>query len=237
MTWNIHHKAITESTNADARSGVAGDVFTADEQTAGRGRLDHKWLSSPGENLILSVVLDVSGTAPADVATLPLAVGLAVATVTSMLLLQKTMIKWPNDVLANGRKLAGVLCERHGDNVVAGVGININQQTFPPEIALRATSLRQIDGRERPVKMVRDAFLKILEPMYLDWRQNSFAALHPLIVPIDALKGRHVSVAQSESDQSPVSGLCAGIQPDGTLLVGGRPVFAGEAHVLKTLSK
>ena len=130
-----------------------------------------------------------------------------------------------------GRKLAGVLCERHGDSVIAGVGINVNQRSFAPEIALRATSLLQIDGQERPLEMVQRAFLKTLAPFYENWRQNGFAAIHPLIVPCDALKGKQVSVLQTDSDATPVSGLCGGIQADGTLLVGDARVFAGEAHV------
>ena len=230
--WTIHHAAVTESTNLDARDGKPGDVFTADEQTAGRGWLDHTWISPPGENLMLSAVLDVSGMEPQEVATLPLVVGLAAATATSLLLLRQTWIKWPNDVLIYHRKLAGILCERHGDNVIAGVGINVNQKVFAPELALRATSLRQIDGQERPLEMVQRAFLKTLAPFYDNWRQNGFAAIHPLIVPCDALKGKHVSVLQTDTDATPVSGLCGGIQPDGTLLVGETPVFAGEAHVV-----
>ena len=231
MNWTIRHKAVTESTNLDAREGKPGDVFTADEQTAGRGRLNHTWLSQPGKNLMMSVVLDVAGLAPQEVATLPLVVGLAAATATSLLLLRQTWIKWPNDVMIYGRKLAGVLCERHGDSVIAGVGINVNQKSFAPEIALRATSLLQIDGQERPLEMVQRAFLKTLAPFYENWRQNGFAAIHPLIVPCDALKGKQVSVLQTDSDATPVSGLCGGIQSDGTLLVGDARVFAGEAHV------
>ena len=229
--WTIHHKAVTESTNLDARAGKSGDVFVADEQTAGRGRLDHTWISPPGKNLTLSVVLDVAGIAPAEVATLPLVVGLAAATATSLILLRQTLIKWPNDILIYNRKLAGILCERHGDNVIAGVGINVNQKVFAPEIALRATSLCQIDGTERPLEMVRRAFLKTLAPLYDGWRQNGFTSLHPLVAACDALKGKQVSVLQTDSDASPVSGLCGGIQGDGTLLVGDTPVFAGEAHV------
>lgn len=229
--WTVHHKAVTESTNLDARDGKPGDVFTADEQTAGRGRLDHTWISEPGKNLMLSVVLDVNGIAPQEVATLPLVVGLAAATATSLLLLRQTWIKWPNDVLIYGRKLAGILCERHGDSVIAGVGINVNQKVFAPEIALCATSLYQIDNTERPLEMVQGAFLKTLAPFYDNWRQNGFAAIHPLIVPCDALKGKQVSVRQTDTDDAPISGLCGGIQRDGTLLIGDTPIFAGEAHV------
>ena len=229
--WTVHHRAVTESTNLDARAGKPGDVFTADEQTAGRGRLDHTWLSESGKNLMLSAVLDVTGITPQEVATLPLVVGLAAATATSLLLLRQTWIKWPNDVLVEGRKLAGILCERHGDNVIAGVGINVNQKAFAPEIALRATSLLQIDGVERPIERVQRAFLKVLGPLYDNWRRNGFAAIHPLIAPCDALKGRRVSVRQTDGDDAPVTGLCGGIQGDGTLLVGDTPVYAGEAHV------
>ena len=230
--WTIRHKSVTESTNLDARAGKPGDVFTADEQTSGRGRLDHKWLSQSGKNIMLSVVLDVTGISPAEVATLPLVVGLAAATATSLLLLRQTCIKWPNDILIYNRKLAGILCERHGDNVIAGVGINVNQKVFAPEIALRATSLLQIDGQERPLEMVRRAFLKTLAPFYDNWRQNGFAAIHPLVAACDALKGKEVSVLQTDSDPTPVMGICGGIQSDGTLLVGNTPVFAGEAHVV-----
>ncbi len=230
--WTIRRKAVTESTNIDARAGAPNDVFVADEQTAGRGRLDHTWISPPGENLMLSVVLDVAGIAPAEVATLPLVIGLGAATAASLLLLRQTWIKWPNDVMVGGRKLAGILCERHGENVIAGVGINVNQKVFAPEIALRATSLFQIDGRERPLEMVQRAFLKTLGPFYDSWREGGFAAVHPLVAACDALKGRHVSVRQTDADPNPVSGQCGGIQPDGTLLVGGTPIFAGEAHVV-----
>ena len=231
-SWTIYHKPVTESTNLDAREGKPGDVFIADEQTAGRGRLDHTWLSQPGKNLMLSVVLDVAGIAPAEVSTLPLVVGLAAATATSLLLLRQTWIKWPNDVLIYHRKLAGILCERHGDSVIAGVGINVNQKVFAPAMALRATSLLQIDGQERPLEMVRRAFLKTLAPFYDNWRQNGFAAIHPLVAACDALKGKEVSVLQTDSDPTPVMGICGGIQSDGTLLVGNTPVFAGEAHVV-----
>ncbi len=231
MNWKIHHKEVTVSTNLDAREGSPGDVFTADEQTAGRGRLDHVWLSHPGENLMMSAVIGVAGADAAQVATLPLVAGLAAATVASALLLRQTWIKWPNDVLVDRRKIAGILCERHGDLVIAGVGMNVNQKVFPPEIALRATSLAQIDGKQRPVTMVRDAFLNVLAPFVDEWRRNGFAAIHPLIAPLDVLKGKRVRVLQTDNDDTPVTGLCGGIQPDGTLRVGDTDVFAGEAHV------
>ena len=82
MEFCIHRKDRTESTNLDARAGVHGDVFTAREQTAGRGRLGHKWYARAGENLTFSVVLSVADLPREQVMTLPLVVGLAVRRVT-----------------------------------------------------------------------------------------------------------------------------------------------------------
>ena len=64
--WQVRHCAVTESTNRDARAGVPGEVFTADLQTAGRGRLDHHWLSPPGETLLMSAVVGVADMPPEE---------------------------------------------------------------------------------------------------------------------------------------------------------------------------
>ena len=126
MLWKIHHKASTASTNLDARAGRPGDVFTAGYQTAGRGRLGHTWLSAADENLVMSAVLDVAGLPPEQVATFPLAVGLAVLRGLSPFLppTARRALKWPNDVLVEGRKIAGILCERQGESVITGVGFD-----------------------------------------------------------------------------------------------------------------
>lgn len=231
MTFRIHHRAVTRSTNLDAREGVPGDVFTADEQTAGRGRLDHRWLSAPGANLMLSAVLDVADLPPEQVATLPLAVGLAVhAAIARFLPGGEIRLKWPNDVLVGGHKIAGILCERNGDGVIAGVGVNVNQTAFAPEIADRATSLAR-EGAATSVAEMRDAVLAELDRVHGTWRTAGFAALQARYAEVDFLKGRNVSVRQTDDDETPLTGLCAGVQVDGTLCVGGRPVYAGEAHV------
>ena len=237
MEFRIHHRKVTESTNADARAGRAGDVYTADEQTAGRGRLDHRWLSAPGENLMMSAVFDVDGMPLEVAATFPLMVGLAVRDAVEGLLpsgAPKVLLKWPNDVLAAGRKLAGILCERRGGLVVAGIGLNVNQTDFAPEIAERATSLAVLRGRRGDVAVdeARDAVLRALAARYSVWREGGFAAMHGEYSAVDALAGRIVEVALNDGDATPARGLCGGVAPDGSLIVGGSPVFAGEAHVI-----
>lgn len=240
MNWRIHHRAETVSTNLDARAGAPGDVYTADYQTAGRGRLDHKWLSPPGTNLMMSVVLSVGGLSPEQVATLPLVIGLAVANAVSRIWQDEAScqvrLKWPNDVLANGRKLAGILCERQGDRVIAGIGINVGQTTFDPEIAGKATSLLVLIGSSGvcpPVDEVREAVLDQIGALYELWLREGFRSVYPQIVALDCLRGQTLSVLQTDDDVEPVSGLCGGIQPDGSLAVGGRPIYAGEAHIVQ----
>jgi BirA family biotin operon repressor/biotin-[acetyl-CoA-carboxylase] ligase len=145
----------TASTNDDAKRAAAagiphGAVFLADAQTHGRGRSDHRWHSPPGENVYLSLVL--RPTICLDrLSLLSLAVGVAVARTVDGLLghsdgtAARAMIKWPNDVYLDARKIAGVLCEAvicgTTGSVIAGVGINLLGERFPEELAPTATSL------------------------------------------------------------------------------------------------
>ena len=233
MNWRLYHKESTLSTNLDARQGRPGDVFTADEQTAGRGRLDHPWHSGKGENLALSAVLDVTDLPAEHVATLPLMVGLGVAQAVERLLGgRRTGIKWPNDVLVAGRKIAGILCERHGERVIAGLGVNVNARRFPDAFAARATSFALEGAANVPVAAVREAVLAELARLYPVWRGQGLSAFYAQIAERDVLKGKIVEVSQSAGDARRVRGICGGIAPTGVLRVGDEPVYAGEAHIL-----
>lgn len=235
INWRLHHKAETVSTNLDARAGTHGDVYTADFQTAGRGRLDHKWISPLGANLMMSAVLSVGGLSPESVATLPLVVGLAVVQAIRDLLpadvARKVALKWPNDVLIGGRKVAGILCERNGDTVIVGIGINVKQRVFSSELADKAISLGSVPNFAGSVPMVREAVLEALGGLYETWRDRGFAAVYPAMRTVDFLWGQTLAVRQTDDDAEPVRGVCGGVQPDGSLLVGETRVYAGEAHV------
>lgn len=230
IKWRIHHLPETVSTNRDALAGGHGDVYTADFQSSGRGRLGHRWISPPKVNLLMSVVLSVDGMRADEVCTLPLVMGLAVANGIADVVCGarklSPMLKWPNDVLIDGRKTAGILCERHGDKVIVGVGVNVRAQRFSPEISALAGFLGDIK-----VDAVRDAVLERIGELYGKWMEKGFAALYPEIVAADWLKGRMVSVCQTDDDAEPITGKSSGIAPDGSLEVAGRWVFAGEAHV------
>ncbi|HEX3387842.1 MAG TPA: biotin--[acetyl-CoA-carboxylase] ligase [Streptosporangiaceae bacterium] len=120
----------TGSTNADllaqAQAGAAeGLVLVAETQTAGRGRLGRSWSSPPRAALAFSVLLRPVAVTPAARAWLPLLTGIAVAAALRAEAAVTATLKWPNDVLVDDRKIAGILAEAHGDAVVAGVGLNV----------------------------------------------------------------------------------------------------------------
>lgn len=234
MKFIVQRFNCTESTNLLAASGEPGDVFVAAEQTAGRGRLDHKWHSRPGENLLMSVVLDVAGISPVEVSTFPLLAGLAVIKTINHLsptptLNSNYLLKWPNDIYISSRKVCGILCERHGDRIVVGIGLNVRQCEFPEELKDKATSLL-LCGIDVSVEAVQNQVLASLAEVYDAWHRGGFAALYPEFAAIDFLKGREVTVMRTDDDASPVRGICGGIASDGSLLVGAERIYAGEVR-------
>lgn len=235
----------TESTNRDvdaaAQAGAAeGLLIMADSQTAGRGRMTRTWFSPPGANLYFSLLLrpDVDlAVAP----SLPLVVGLAVAeaiVACAPALLPK--IKWPNDILVNGKKICGILCElqtKQGnmDYIVVGIGVNVNltADQIPVELHERATSVLIENGEPLKREQLLAAILNRLEPIYDNWRAFGFKPLVQNINALDALRGVSIRVDHAGS---PLEGIASGIQDDGSLLLqttkGPVPIYSGEAHIL-----
>ena len=141
----------TSSTN-DACWAAAGRmnhglVALADEQTAGRGRRGNPWQAKAGQSLLLSVLLREF---PTHAETLTLLAGLAVARGLEAAAPIDCEIKWPNDVLIAGKKVAGILVEQRGGDVVIGIGVNVAQHgaDFPPELRGRAGSLYSAAGQQ-----------------------------------------------------------------------------------------
>ncbi len=197
--------AQTGSTNADllaaARAGAsAGTVLIAEEQTAGRGRLDRSWHSQAGAALTFSVLLRPAAVPPASRGWLPLLTGVAVTSALRLATGIDVSLKWPNDVLvtiggpgvpglpgasgsspgapgtpgAAGRpgKLAGILAEQAGDAIVIGIGLNVSaaQDELPSG---QATSLRLAGVSEPDRQAILVAILRELEHWYLRWAGGS----------------------------------------------------------------
>lgn len=184
-------KERTDSTMDDAlelgRSGCAsGSVVVAAFQEKGRGRVPGRtWLSPPGESLLATVVVRVSELAfsPHEI---PLRAGLAVARAVESQAGIRVQIKWPNDIMAGGRKLCGLLCEAHGPIILIGLGINCTQRSFPAEIEHTACSLLQASGRTIPPRELLPAVLDEIKSCL-----SSFDWLTPLR---ERLYHREVSV-------------------------------------------
>jgi BirA family biotin operon repressor/biotin-[acetyl-CoA-carboxylase] ligase len=137
----------------------SGTVIAADEQDRGRGRLGRAWQSPSGLNLYFSLVFFPS-LSPCHWPGFPLAVGAALADALSPLA-PGLGLKWPNDLLVPGGKLGGILLETAGGKLVAGVGLNVNQTAFPPELS--ASSLALLSG----CPWCRDRLLAVLAPAVL----------------------------------------------------------------------
>ena len=182
----IHALDEVDSTQAEiARLAAAGapegTVVTARHQRAGRGRRGREWWDGAGDSLLVSVLLRPSlPVAEAPPLTFLGALAVAVAVEAEGV---APGIRWPNDVLVDGRKLAGVLAEAATtaegrlDRVVLGIGINVGQGSFPPELADRAVSLRILTGRRHDVGRVRDRLLGALDAGYRELRARGGAGL------------------------------------------------------------
>jgi BirA family biotin operon repressor/biotin-[acetyl-CoA-carboxylase] ligase len=181
-----------------ARSGCpTGTVVVAGFQEKGRGRVPgREWLSSPWESLLATVVIrrcDIGF----PVAQLPLRAGVAAARAIERSTGAEIRVKWPNDLLHAGRKLAGLLCEADGDCALIGIGVNCTQSSFPPDLADSACSLLQACGREVPVFSLLESVLSELKGSLADqqWRQELLRRLHGRggVVVVDLL-GSGISV-------------------------------------------
>lgn len=217
------HLRVADSTNERAkelaRAGAPhGTLVTAGEQTAGRGRQGRSWLARPGSSVLMSVVL----RDPPE--SLPLAAAVAVAEAVPA----ECLIKWPNDVLVNGRKLAGILVEGRPQEgwAVLGIGLNVSTpaEDFPAELREIATSmaaaLPDAPGTEEVlaalVARLDERLASPLDEVLEEWRRR------------DALLG-------SEIHWNGGMGTAAGIAGDGSLLVdtdsGQVALAAGEVHL------
>jgi BirA family biotin operon repressor/biotin-[acetyl-CoA-carboxylase] ligase len=218
---------VTGSTNDDAFEAAAagardGSVFVSDAQRSGRGRRGNTWLSVPGEGLLFSVLLR-RNTEPRDTTLLPLVVGLSVreavaAELSTRKLSVEIQVKWPNDVLAGTRKLAGVLVEGRvrGDQAVtvAGVGLNVGRLDLPDDVASRATSLAHLGVRDVDRESLLCAILAGIAER-LNGLTDTLGGERRAIAEFrrfDALFGRNIRVGD-------LSGVGAGIDGEGCLLI------------------
>jgi BirA family biotin operon repressor/biotin-[acetyl-CoA-carboxylase] ligase len=202
VEFTVHALDTTDSTQSEAqRLAVAGapegTVVTARHQRAGRGRRGHDWWDAPGQSLLVSVLLRPAGPAT-EAPQLSLVGGLAVAEALATVAAAPARIRWPNDLLVDGRKVCGILAEASSDgggrlhHVILGIGVNLSQTSFPEALADRATSLRLATGRIPAADQVLAAMLEHLARRYDAWRAGGFAALRGAWLERSTLPGQPV---------------------------------------------
>lgn len=212
------HLRVTDSTNERAKALAAGAphglLVTASEQTAGHGRQGRRWTAPAGEGLLMSLVLRDWPE------LLPLAAAVAVAETVG----DAARVKWPNDILVDGRKVAGILIEGRPQErwVVVGIGVNVAVRAFPPELAQIAGSLGAEPADvepflERLLTGLEDALAAPAERTIAAWRER------------DALRGHPITWNGG-------TGIAAGVDEEGRLIVEladgtTKALNAGEVHL------
>lgn len=231
-----------DSTNRQALARAAtgnghGYICTAEQQTAGRGRRGRRWTTPFAASVSLSVVWQFDGGAAA-LEGLSLAVGTAVVAALGEQGVSNARLKWPNDVLSDGRKLAGILLEMAGDpagrcQVVIGIGVNVSL----PQIATADIDQPWIDansaaGRTVSRNRLLAAILNHLLPLLQEFERHGFAAFRQRWLELDAYAGRQITLHQGDEV---ITGTAVGVDATGALLVetplGCRSFNGGEVTV------
>ena len=189
-----------DSTMIEARRDMQpGRIVGAEEQTAGMGRHGRKWISKAGAGLYVSMVLAAN-----PIPVVMLALGLATRQAIGC-----GDIRWPNDVLIEGKKCAGVLAQLEGDTIIAGVGINVSQMEFPEDLETPATSLL-LEG----VRISReDLLVALVESVDFYTRRNSDDILREFTNASSYVFGKRVRV------EAGLEGVTCGLDPAGFLRV------------------
>jgi BirA family biotin operon repressor/biotin-[acetyl-CoA-carboxylase] ligase len=204
------------------RSGEPIGVVFAHEQTAGKGRLGRTWVSRQGDSLTFSLIFRAYADHPK-----PYLIGMAAALAAAGVL--RSQIRWPNDLVFGPLKVGGILTELMQDEngrlvPVVGIGINLNQEEFPPEIASIATSLSQARGGQYDPQLIAH---RIVERLATLPEPTSWADLSPIWSLFDFTPGKQYKLTTGEQ------AIALGIGSEGQLLCSvdgeSRAVLAAEA--------
>lgn len=230
------------STNTEAQrlaeeGAPHGTVVIAELQTAGRGRRGRQWISQAGKGLWFSIILKPQ-LLPESVSVLSLVAALAVEKAIFQMTERKSQIKWPNDIVMEGKKVCGILSEMclregHIHHIVVGIGINVEQQEFPEELKDMATSLENICGKPIERKQLLQEVLQAFGYYYELYMQTTDMSL--------MLKEYNTCLVNCDKEvrvlnpMGAYQGIARGINKNGELLVEKEGilhrVYAGEVSV------
>jgi len=225
FTGPVHHFETLDSTNDLAKElavqgAPEGTVVVAETQTGGRGRLGREWNSPPGVGLYVSLVLRPM-LPPMELPQITLTTAVAVVRAVRRVAGVAPGIKWPNDLLLNGKKLGGILTEMETESdrirhVVVGLGLNVNNPGFPPELAATATSLTLTVGGAFSRVHLLQAWLEEFETLYGRFLNQGFPEILEEWKGYTVTLGRPVTVRQGPRE---ISGQALDVASDGALLL------------------
>ncbi len=236
----------TGSTNADAfrlaEDGASeGTVVVADSQSGGRGRRGRTWSSPAGVNFYGSIVLRPP-VLPHEAPRLTFLSAVAVARAIRLVCGIEAAIKWPNDILVNGRKVAGLLNEMSAETdrvtfIILGIGVNLNMREpqFPDDLRHPATSLKLATGRDIDRSAFAAALFNELEQLYDQFLREGFGPVREEWQRLCNLAGRRIVVSDGGLDL--LHGEFLGVDHDGALLArrdrdgGIERIFSGDVRV------
>ena len=242
----LYYYDVTGSTNVDVKrladeGATEGTLVVADRQTQGRGRRGRSWESPSGHSAYFTLLLRPA-FAPEKASMLTLLMAHSVALAIERIAGHETMIKWPNDIVMNGKKVCGILTEmtmeaEYMSHVVIGVGINVNQpstETFPEEVREHAASVFMISGRKVQRAQLVGLIMEQFEADY-----NAFCNCLDLTCILDSYQAHLVNMGKQVRVLDPkgeYQGTAEGINEVGELLVRMedgtvRKVYAGEVSV------
>lgn len=223
----IHYRDVLPSTNIKAlqlaaEGAVEGTLVVTDEQTSGRGRMNRTWHSPSGKGVWMSLIL-TPDIPVAKTPQLTLLTAVAVAQALEEVSSLQMQIKWPNDILCNGKKIVGILTELQAEadrvsSIIVGIGINVNQSQsdFPTEIQSIASSLsieqKTMFDRARIIQTI----LKKFEERYLEFLSDGFKSIKPIWESYAAIQGKEIT---ARTLQGLISGKSLGIDDEGVLLL------------------
>ena len=237
MKFNLQWYDRLPSTNTFLKERLAlepqlpsGTVVATREQTQGKGRRGREWLSAANENLTFSFLL----RGEYEPRTLPAAAMAAAISVAELLAAENVSadLKWPNDVLVNGKKICGILSEGVPGGMIVGIGLNVNMQ-HADHIDQPATSMLIESGERRNIDGLLEKLLPILSVRLDEWAQGGFSKVRKKWEENVPTIGKMLSVRDGDAIRA---GLLAGFGDDGELLLQDEsgtvsPVWAGDVSV------
>ena len=236
-SWNTVHFDVIDSTNSEAKRRAKeglreNTLFRADAQTAGRGRFDRRWESPPGAGLWMTQLFHPENIKAMDAGGAVFLSAVALTETLREMTGAEVLIKWPNDLVLNGKKICGMLAEcglkgEMCDWIALGTGLNLMKDALPGEL-IYASSVEKETGMRIDAGILVEKYLSRFDELEMIWEREGLAPVIDRIMPVSATVGRDVRV-----DGTPAKALR--MDADGALVCefadGVRRVLAGDVSV------